>query len=141
MKVMFFTTTTTLEELDQYVFTIAEKLYAAICSQQLIPTGPQFWTYIGMDGNPATKFTLEICVPVNGQPGRPSDFLFKELPAFKCMSIIHNGSWDELGKAYAANMPEIMQQQQLTGITRETYSNIDFENAANNITDIQIGII
>ncbi|MBG9375259.1 GyrI-like domain-containing protein [Panacibacter sp. DH6] len=140
MKVMFFTTKTTLEELEQYVYQVAEKLYADICRLQLIPAGPQFWTYIGMDGNPATTFTLEIAVPVSKKPRLQPVFQFKEVPAFTCATAVHYGSWDELGKTYAAIMPSLLQQQQLTGFTREIYLNIDFDNPANNITEIQIGI-
>jgi len=113
---MFFTSRTSLEELESFVVKVAERLYAEITKQQLIPTGPQYWTYHGMDGKPDTIFTLEICVPVNAEPVIESAFLYKELPALKCASVIHNGSWNDLGKAYGKVIAELLaSQKQLNG--------------------------
>ena len=141
VKVMFFTTRTSLEELESFVLKVAEELYEEITKQQLIPTGPQYWTYHGMDGKPDTVFTLEICVPVNGAPKTESVFLYKELAAFKCAAVLHHGSWDNLSKVYGTAIPNIFaQQKQLNGFFREMYINIDLENPANNITEVQIGI-
>lgn len=141
VKVMFFTTRTSLEEIESFVLKVAERLYAEVTKQGLIPTGPQYWTYQGMDGKPGTIFTLEICVPVNAAPKTESAFLFKELPALKCVSVLHNGSWDNLDKVYSNTMPAIFaQQKQPNGFSREMYTNIDLENPANNITEVQIGI-
>ena len=141
VKVMFFTARTSLEELESFVVKVAESIYAEITRQGLIPTGPQYWTYQGMDGKPDTVFTLEICIPVNAAPKTESVFLYKELPAFTCVSVLHNGSWDNLGKVYSTTMPNILaQQKQPNGFSREMYINIDLENPANNITEVQIGI-
>jgi effector-binding domain-containing protein len=141
VKVMFFTTRTSFEQLEGFVLTVAERLYAEIAEQQLIPTGPQYWTYHGVDGKPDTVFTLEICVPVNKEPKKDSIFLYKELPAFKCASVLHNGSWDNLSKVYGNAISNIFaHQKQLNGFFREMYINIDLENPANNITEVQIGI-
>jgi effector-binding domain-containing protein len=141
VKVMFFTTRTSLEELESFVLKVAEQLYAEIAKQQLIPTGPQYWTYHGLDGKPDTIFTLEICVPVNKAPVEESIFLYKELGAFKCVSILHNGSWDDLAQVYGSAIQNIFaQQKQMNGFYREIYINIDMENPGNNITEVQIGI-
>lgn len=141
VKVIFFTTRTSLEELESFIVKVAESLYAEVTKQGLIPTGPQYWTYHGMDGKPDTVFTLEICVPVNAAPKTESVFQYKELPAFKCVSLLHNGSWDNLGKVYSSAMANIFaKQKQPSGFSREMYINIDLENPANNITEVQIGI-
>lgn len=141
VKVMFFTTRTSLEELENFVVKVAERLYAEITNQNLLPTGPQYWIYHGMDGKPETIFTLEICVPVNREPKTESAFLYKELPAFKCASVLHNGVWDDLGKVYETTIPNIYaQQKQPNGFSRELYLNIDLQEPKNNITEVQIGI-
>ena len=141
VKVMFFTTRTSLEELESFVLKVAEQLYAEIARQKLIPTGPQYWTYHGLDGKPDTVFTLEICVPVSKAPVEESIFLYKELGTFKCVSILHNGSWDDLAQVYGSAIKNIFaQQKQMNGFCRELYINIDMENPGNNITEVQIGI-
>jgi len=141
VKVMFFTTRTTLEELEGFAVKVAEQLYTEIAKQQLIPTGPQYWTYHGLDGKPDTVFTLEICVPVNKEPAQESVFLFKELVPFKCAAVLHNGSWDELSHVYDTTIKNIFaSQKQMNGFFRELYINIDMTNPANNITEVQIGI-
>lgn len=139
--VLFFTTRTTLKELPNYVVKVAKELYAEAVANDLLPTGPLHWVYIGADGKPGTVFTLEIALPVSGPLKKESLFLEKELPSFTSLSAIHNGAWDHLYETYEKLMDEVMVKgNQLSGICRELYHRIDLSDPQNNITEVQVGI-
>lgn len=139
---LFFRTETTLGELGNF-FGIAPQLYAEATNVKLPVTGPIHWHYIGFMGDPNKKFILEIALPVaeirNDYDGK---FHFKRTDAFKCVSLIHEGAWLEMTSSYARIM-EYCQQQQLvpSGVHREVYINVDFENAEANTTEIQFGVL
>ena len=141
IPVLFFTTRTSLKEIGQFVGTVALQLYAEATKQGLLPTGPLQWVYIGADGKPDTVFALEIALPVNGQPKQESIFLYKELPPFECVAVLHQGAWDHLYETYDRVIDEIYSQgKKMTGFCREQYIYMDFNNPVNNITEVQIGV-
>lgn len=141
VPVIFFTTRTTLNELSSLVGAVAAELYKEAAAQQLLPVGPITWIYIGADGKPDTVFTLEIALPVHGQPATESLFLYKELPAFQCATTVHYGAWNKLGDAYRRLFAGLQQNgRQANGFCREEYIRMDFADTANNITEVQVGI-
>jgi len=141
MNVLYCSYQASLLTLQDKVGTVAKELYAEAARQQLLVAGPQYWFYYGMDGNPETIFTLEIAVPVSGVPETNEHFLFKELPAFKCMSVIHEGAWTELKKTYEKLIGEITKQNlKMNGASREMYINVDFNREECNLTEVQVGI-
>ena len=141
IPVLFFTTRTALKDIAQYVGTVAKQLYAVAAKQELLPTGPLQWIYLGADGKPDTVFTLEIALPVDGLPKEESLFLYKELPPFECVSTLHHGAWEHLYKTYDRVIGDVLANgKSLSGFCREQYLYMDFNNPANNITEVQIGI-
>ena len=57
IPVLFFTTRTALKDIAQYVGTVAKQLFAVAAKQELLPTGPLQWIYLGADEKPDTVFT------------------------------------------------------------------------------------
>ncbi len=141
MPVLFFTTRTTLKNISQYVGTVAKQLYAVAAKQELLPTGPLQWIYIGADGKPDTLFTLEIALPVDGLPKEESLFLYKELTPFECVTTLHHGAWEHLYETYDRLISDVNANgKKLSGVCREQYLYMDFNEPANNLTEVQIGI-
>jgi effector-binding domain-containing protein len=143
MQVLSFETQTTLNELPEYVRVVAHKMYRVAVEQELEITGPVYWIYKGMDGNPETRFLLTIALPVSFKQGdlNGPEFNLKRLEGFNCASVDHLGPWDKLGETYGAIIPEVLSRGlTLSGQNREIYLNIDFDNPEANITEVQIGI-
>ena len=142
MNFFCFSTETTLMELGKYVRTKAHEVYIEAVKNNLEITGPIYWVYYGMDGNPKTKFKLDIGVPIQDKKNSINEFTSKTLESLECLTLIHNGTWENLPKSYSLLIAEITKSgRMLNGIAREIYINIDFNNPDNNITEIQMGLI
>jgi len=140
MTMLYSTHRTTINQLNQYVGTVVKELYAEAVLNGVLVSGPAYWMYYGMDGQPETVFTLEIAVPIQGKI-TASKFATKELPAFKAASHVHENGWTKMPATYAQIMQFIaMNNLRMTGEFREIYWNIDFENPENNLTEVQIGV-
>jgi effector-binding domain-containing protein len=139
MTVFYRTVQTTLSEMMQYVMTTPLEMYQEAMKEGLKISGPQVWIYHGMDGNPNTKFTLEIALPII-KPIK-NNLQIKELPAFKCATIIHKGDWGNLKNSYEKIISEIYSSgNSMNKICREVYAHVETPESENNITEIQIGI-
>lgn len=140
LTVLFSTHKTTIQELDPLVGTVMKDLYTE-ASKNTVVTGPVYWIYHGADGRPDTIFTLEIALPIQGV-FESSRFQTKVLPAFKSVSHVHEGVWQQLPITYAQMMQHIEANKiPLKDECRELYLNIDFQKPENNITEVQVGIL
>lgn len=140
MNLFCFSTEATLMELGKYVRVKAHETYIEAIKNNLEITGPIYWIYYGMDGDPNTKFKLDIGVPVQLPKPTSGGFSCKTIEKMELATCIHEGSWNNLPKSYSLLISEIMESGRiLSGIAREVYINIDFENPENNITEIQLG--
>lgn len=121
---------------------VAKELFKESVRLDLHPSGPIHWHYFGFSGDPSTPFTLEVCLPVANVPNDyDGKFHFKRTEAFKCVSIIHEGSWQEIPESYGVIMQYIQQKQlQVRGVTRELYINADFNFLDANVTEIQMSV-
>jgi effector-binding domain-containing protein len=121
---------------------VAKELFKESVRLDLHPSGPIHWHYFGFTGDPSASFTLEICLPVTTVPkDYDGNFHFKRTEAFKCVSVIHEGSWQEIPKSYGVIMQYIQQKQlQMGGVTRELYINADFNFLDANVTEIQMSV-
>lgn len=143
MQVLCFETKTKLSEIGEYVRVVAHKMYQAAVQNDLEITGPVYWVYEGMDGNPETIFSLTIALPITFKEKElnNSDFKLKSLMSFNCATTQHFGDWANLGETYGTLIPKILSNGlPMTGENREIYLNMDFQNPEANITEIQIGI-
>lgn len=135
-----FSVETTLPELGKYVRTKANELYQSAIALNLEIAGPVYWVYYGMDGNPDTKFKLEIGLPVHECREVDSVFQCRNLESSTFITHTLNGSWQNLPNIYAMIFAELAAKG-LThnGICREVYTYIDFNNPENNCTEVQVG--
>jgi effector-binding domain-containing protein len=139
--VLMYSLQSSLASMMQDVGDIPNELMARCGELGLEITGPQLWQYTGSDGQPNTRMTIEICIPVKEAKGDPGKFKFATLPQFNCISEIHKGPWNLLANTYQRLMGEISRKSiPFTGISREIYMVCDFENPANCITEVQVEI-
>ena len=140
LTVLYSTHKTTIPQLNQFVGTVMKDLYAEAASSTLV-CGPLYWIYHGLDGKPDTVFTLEIALPIQGK-FQSSQFSIKDLPAFKTITHIHEGAWEQLYATYGQMMQHIEANKiPIKDECREVYINIDFQKPENNITEVQVGIL
>ena len=141
INVMYKTFQTTLLTLHDKIGTVARDLYAEAARQHLLVTGPVYWLYYGADGNPETEFKLEIAIPLSGTPALTGEFLFRELPEFRCLSDLHTGSWTEMGHTYSRLIQKANEEGlAMNDVCREIYINIDFTRDDCNLTEVQLGL-
>lgn len=139
---LFFRTRTKVSGLGRYVGIVARELYRDAALNNLEVSGPVYWNYFGFEGDESKEFTLEIALPIAEIPkGYEGKFRVKREDAFQCVSIVHEGSWFDIPSSYSKLMKYIDQHQLKTVATnRELYINMDFNNPAANVTEIQVGI-
>ena len=138
---IYFRTETNVSNLAN-LLPVAKEIYREAVSQDLRITGPVHWHYIGFTGDENKPFTLEIALPVSEVvPGYDGKFHFKRTQPFKCVSIIHEGGWNEIPSTYNKMMQFIAKHKlEPSAINREIYVNTDFYSPESNVTEIQVGI-
>jgi effector-binding domain-containing protein len=93
-----------------------------------------------MDGNPETRFQLEICIPVEENDSIQSENAM-HIPGFTCASKNVDGPWTNLKEGYEELMSEIAKKGYVPGqYCREVYHEVDFEHPENNRTEILMGV-
>lgn len=140
VKVMYLETQTTLKDIRQHVFTTPMDIMNEAEKLGLKTNRLQHWVYFGASGDPDNVFTLQICLEVEGE-AESDKYKFQELPALKCVTTEHLGSWENFGETYEPFFKDIYAASlQPTNEVREVYHNVDMETPANNVTEIQVGI-
>jgi effector-binding domain-containing protein len=131
---------TTLKEIGTYVGTLPMELIQNAIRKGFKISGPQFWNYTGMDGNPDTAFQLDICIPVENTSDRISENA-RFIDGFRCACTMVEGPWSNLQGAYEKLIAEMALQDIYPGVNcREIYHVVDFEHPEKCITEIQLGI-
>lgn len=137
---LLFRTQTTLPELSNYG-SVANELCKEAEKQGIRPNGALQWNYYGIDGKPETVFTLEVTLPIREENVDVQGFEWKQVPAFKCLSLVHEGPWENLPQSYAEAMGYLdANGMVMTRECREIYFTMNPEKGADNTTEIQIGI-
>lgn len=141
VKVLFKSVQTTLKTLKENVGETPDKFYEVAAQANLTPSAPQYWRYLGADGNPDTVFTMEMGLPISGD-GHPAEFGIKEYPSFKYVSAIHNGPWDTISTTYGKIIGWLkMNRYNMANECREVYMVVDEANPENHRTEVQVGIL
>lgn len=138
---LFYRTETKVSELGEAV-AVAKELFKEAVQQNLQITGPIHWHYFGFTGDVNQSFALEVALPV-AEVVREYDgpYHFKRTEPFKCVSLVHEGGWNDLPQSYERMMRFIQARKLKTvSMNREVYLNADFKHPEANITEIQIGI-
>jgi effector-binding domain-containing protein len=137
---LFFRTETSVSELSNFL-SVGQQLFKEAVHLNLPITGPIHWHYFGFEA--VTKpFILEIALPVGEVPDEyDGAFHFKRTDAFRCVSVTHEGAWQDIPQAYGKLM-QFITENNLTPVSanREIYINADFKHPEANVTEIQIGI-
>lgn len=140
VTVLFSSHRVTLPQLATLAGTVVKELYTEALQNDVLVSGPVYWIYHGMDGKPDTLFTLEIAIPIQGY-FKSGKFSIKSLPAFPAIAHTHQGSWDELAGVYGKLLQQIDAERiPINEECRELYINVDFQQPANNITEVQMGV-
>ncbi|NLR79356.1 DJ-1/PfpI family protein [Chitinophaga eiseniae] len=133
---------TNLAGMMQLVRTAIKTVYEAAITSGLEVCGGAQWHYHNFDGQPDTVFTLDIGLPVTGVQPVPAPWVCETIPPFRCVSLQHHGAWEQLGNTYGELINGLqMLGTPMTGYTREQYLRYNFEQPAQNITNVQIGIV
>ena len=142
MQVLYYSVQATFANLSEVGKQIAA-LYEDAVKSGLFISGPVQWIYLGADGKPDTVFTIDVALPVQGKPSSTPKFQVKTLAPLTCYSVLHDGDWKELHQVYDKNIDWIYSQGMKLAPQnecREIYLNMDFENVANNRTEVLLGI-
>lgn len=142
LNLLYFSTQTKVNDLEQYVGVIGERLYKAAVENNMGINGPQYWLYGGFDGNEDTLFTLEIALPVERMAENyTGEFNLKSTEHFKCVWTIHEGGWMKIPETYGKIFSFIEANQlKPTQSGREIYIHADLDDPDNMLTMIQVGI-
>jgi effector-binding domain-containing protein len=131
---------TTLKEINTYVGNIPAKVAEEAIKKGYKIIGPQIWNYFGVDGNPDSKFTVDICFPVEKVSGSNNSDT-KYLDGYKGACYALKGPWSNLPDAYLVLIGEMgAQGLKPSAQCREVYHLCDFENPQNCITEIQLEV-
>jgi len=138
---LFFRTETCIHELGNFL-PVAKELFKEAILQDLTITGPVHRHYFGFMGDESKTFTLEIALPVSSFPQEyDGKFHFKRTEPFKCVSVVHEGSWYDMPQTYERLMQFIGEHKLVPiAINREVYVNADFTDPGANVTEIQVGV-
>jgi putative intracellular protease/amidase/effector-binding domain-containing protein len=121
--------------------TEAQELYRQAVAAGLELAGAPQWHYYDFNGDPDSDFTLEIGIPVAAPGAAPEPYACKTLPAFRCVSMQHSGSWETISATYEKLFAGIwMAGLKTSGHNREYYIQYDPDQCAVNNTLIQIGL-
>jgi effector-binding domain-containing protein len=138
---LFFRVETRVAELVNFL-PVGQELYAEATKNKLAITGPVHWHYFGFIGDVNQSFILEISLPV-AQVLEDYDgkFHFKRTDPFKCVSLVHEGAWQDMPVSYGKIMQFVDSEKlQPLGVNRELYINVDFKSPEANTSEIQVGI-
>ncbi|HTE32577.1 MAG TPA: GyrI-like domain-containing protein [Chryseolinea sp.] len=138
---LFFRTITKLSELNKF-FHVASELFKEASVRNLTITGPIHWHYQGFEGGDDKPFALEIALPISETPqDYDGQFHFKRTEPFKCVSAVHEGNWMDMTGTYNEIMVFLASQRlKPSGLNRELYINVDFQDPSANVTAVQVGI-
>lgn len=138
---LFFRTKAKIMELASLI-PVGQQLFKEAIDHKLTITGPVHWHYFGFEGDPSKSFILEIAIPVGEvEEGYDGQFHFKRTEPFKCVSMIHEGSWFDIPNSYGKLMQFIGERNlKPLAVNREIYVNADLQHPEANITEIQVGI-
>jgi effector-binding domain-containing protein len=142
MTVLYTTRQATLRDLPKFSEKhVVKDLYQYVADLDLLICGPQYWFYHGVDGKPQTRFTLEVALPVQGTIPTAVLPYFKRVPAFRCLVSRYEGPWEGIGEEYQRMLQYVSDNDlKINGIYAESFLHIDFDDPANQITEILIGL-
>ncbi|MEC5148217.1 DJ-1/PfpI family protein [Chitinophaga sp. 212800010-3] len=133
---------TNLAGMLELVRTEIREAYQQAAAAGLEICGAPEWHYYQFDGQPDTVFTLDIGLPVAATKPVPAPWQCETLPPFQSVSMQHNGPWEQLGETYGKLIAGMqLLGMQMSGYTREQYLRFNFDQPAQNLTNVLIGFL
>jgi len=140
-KFFYYSEETTLSQIEDIANREIPSFMAEVQSTGLEPTSPIQFIYHGFYDGPDSKFTLEIGLAIKNEKTYSGKYKFKELPTFKCSSLIHKGSIENLDKVYEKAMADLSNEgKKYSGECREVYHQWFDKASTENVTEIQLGV-
>lgn len=138
---LFYRTEARIQELKDLI-PVSQQLYREAVACKLSIVGPIHWHYHGFTGHADQSFWLEISLPVaQVPPDYDGLFHVKRTEPFRCVSLIHEGSWYAMPSSYARAMQFVKEHNLRPNATnREIYIHVDVRSPEANVTEIQLGI-
>lgn len=134
--------TTTLNNIVQYADTKVDAVYEEVQKKGLQPVGPIEFIYFGASADRDKEFKLQIGIPVAEAKPVGEGFAIKQSKDFNCLVEIHKGAMQTLGATYG-NIYEYLWNNSLktNEEIREIYHSFQGPDAAENVTEIQVGLL
>ena len=134
------TTRTTLATLSDWNHVPGE-LYIEADRLGLHMNGPIQYIYTGVTGDTSNEFQLDIAFPVVAPAGSAGTFTYKAFTGFRCAAYTYFGPLNDFPSVYDTLFEQFYDSgRRNDGHIRKVYAVADFENPANCVTEIQIGL-
>lgn len=135
-----FTTQTTLATLSDWNH-VPDELYTEADRLGLQMVGPIQYIYTGITGDMNNEFQVDIAFPISAPADSAGTFSYKTFAGFRCAACTYRGPWADFPAVYDALFEQFYASGRRTNqLIREVYAVVDFENPANCLTEIQIGL-
>jgi effector-binding domain-containing protein len=134
---------TTFKDLMKDIEDFPQAIVKEAVQAGLHPAGPQCWIYTWETCDMEAEFNLKICLPVAtfGNSFKSEKFKLEKLEEYVHVKKTHLGAWDKLRDSYETITEEMKTcNLEAKKSCRELYINCDFDNLANNITEIQFQV-
>lgn len=133
---------TTLKNIFAYSDSAVKALMKEVTKAGIEPVGPLEFVYYGITDDLDKEFILQIGIPVKEKKAVGESVYYKETLPFKCISYLYKGDVTKISNSYSYLYKEIkIKQLQPKDEVREVYLKWEHLSSANNITEIQIGIL
>jgi len=141
-KYFCYATRTTLNKINEVANAEIGPFMEAMNRLGLQPAGPMEFLYWDCTSDMDKIFDLEIAMPVNTVVELANKkYRFRSAEAFKCLSLVYHGDISKIDNAYEMLFGHIGQNHlKTTNHIREVYEHYIDLHAAENITEIQIGL-
>lgn len=132
---------TTLQDLHGEIKKILPDLIKAAREAKLPPDSPIVMVYHGVNGDPQTKFSLDVGVVVPKGTPAAGDYKVKDLPEYPCVSVLYSGPVQKMGQAYGKLVPAIGDAgKKPTDESRQMFLYWEGDDSPNNVTQVTMGI-
>jgi effector-binding domain-containing protein len=103
--------------------------------------GSLTFIYHGATDDANAEFDMEIGFPIEEKVAANGNFKVRDVPDYKCMSVLFTGSFDQFSSAYEKLMPAAMAAPDAkTGESREMYLYFEETKSPNNVVHVSVGI-
>lgn len=131
----------TLSEIPDFAEKTVDRLYGEAVQLGLEIAAPLKFIYLGIDGNPKTKFDLIVALPVKKKKGESQAFQYIETKPLTFACQDYRGSMDGIGQAWGSFINAVHKEHLKTeGECREVYKQWVAFESKDNVTELQVAL-